>query len=391
MQAPRSFLVRLALLAAAAPIACTDDEDDAVPPCPVDTSAYQVPEPTRCAVDTVIGEELTVSSQAELDALAGCTRAAYHLFIAAPDLVSLAPLSSLEAVEGSLDIGRADVDDDPVPLCSLTGLESLTSVGGSLGIRGTQIENLSPLTTLGDIRGTFVLIDNPRLVDLLASGDELSVGGLHIAENPRLRSFRRFASVRGVLESVSISGNGRLQSLAGLEWIETVTSYLIVQGNHSLRDLEGLASLRSVPSISVEANDRMVDVSGLRSLVGDIEGHLAVVDNDAMISMALPASLTELGGLLVQGNENLERLDSGGLSVVAGSVEILSNPHLSAAEIDGFLARIAAGRTKVDGNEGATRLQRPCPWVDDSQCDEPPDSDFCAAGTDENDCDRIIE
>ncbi|HKO92923.1 MAG TPA: hypothetical protein VJU61_17330, partial [Polyangiaceae bacterium] len=80
---------------------------------------------------------------------------------------------------------------------------------------------------------------------------------------------------------------------------------------------------------------------------------------------------------LALGN-SIYALGVGALVEVTGTLLVQDNPELDASSLAGV-----QGRIKRSGNRDAVpTLLSPCPWADDDECDEPPDSDLCAPGTD---------
>src|SRR5687768_14505897 len=91
------------------------------------------PDESRCR--QLPGGQLEVRNQGELEALRGCSSIAGDLRIypfADPDLTALA---GLERVGGALTLGDPYTEPPPISFASLSGLESLRTVG-SLMLRG---------------------------------------------------------------------------------------------------------------------------------------------------------------------------------------------------------------------------------------------------------------
>ena len=108
----------------------------------------------------VIEGDVTLSTQAEINSFSG-TSITGNLTIYGSDIVDLTPLSTLESIDGSLW-----VFGNPA-LTNLVGLASLAAIGDGLSIEVnnalTHLDGLGNLTTVGDY---LTLQDNPLLTDL---------------------------------------------------------------------------------------------------------------------------------------------------------------------------------------------------------------------------------
>jgi hypothetical protein len=100
---------------------------------------------------------------------------------------------------------------------------TITSITGFLVIEGSDINDLSPLSSLVIVGGILEIRNNPALQSLAGLDALTSVGGI-----------------------LSISNNAALTSLTGLDGLITVGGNLVIQFNNALASLSGLDALTSV-------------------------------------------------------------------------------------------------------------------------------------------------
>jgi len=233
------------------------------------------------------------------------------------ELTNLNGLSNVQTVSGDLDIGGLDrychsqneicetVYRGNRELTDLAGLESLTSIGGTLFIIGN--ENLSSLTGLDNLE---------------------TIGGLNVHANDALTNFTgldRLKTISGDFELFDIYGDAEdvLPNPSNYYDNETVSRAL---GSNTLISFAGLDSLTT------------------------IEGSLRIVDNNALTNLSGLETLTSVGGNLVIGQIDFNSYDFPGgdqfyhelsgndalinllglenLAFVGGKLQIIGNPNI---------------------------------------------------------------
>lgn len=147
----------------------------------------------------VIEGNVEVNTQAEVDALAGVTRITGNLRLnGSYDIQTLAPLASLETVDGNL--------------ASLTGLVldfdgdgpvKNRTIGGDLNIIGFNESGPANLDGLGvpNVGGNVRVTGNPQLTDLTTTGLPFAFvgdGSLFIGQNPLLPECQVQQAVEGM-------------------------------------------------------------------------------------------------------------------------------------------------------------------------------------------------
>lgn len=215
-------------------------------------------------------------------------------------------------------------------------------VSGSLRFSGNLAVTLIELPALSEIGGDFLLVDNPKLTNVLASNLRKVGGGLSCYHNSQLHSLR-LPALREAPIQFSLHNNTSLS--------EIDAGHLAIVGAFRLSLCSGLhsASFPALAEIGVAfillQNEKLSVFEASR--VATIGVRITVRLNVALLRLHLPA-LVSVGGLLtIAANEllsdiNLERLST----IQRGSLQIVGNNALP-------LVRLPA-LTSVGGNESGT-------------------------------------
>lgn len=223
----------------------------------------------------------TATTQAQIDALAGCTTINGDLTINAPNATYLNSLSSLTTVTGNLMIANC------FNLTNLNGLSNLATVSGNLVIGGTNISNLNPLTSLTNVNG-IVLNTNNSLTDI-----------------------QTLSNVSGALNgNITIINNQILPNLNGLQNITQAAS-LNITNNPFLQNINGLSGLSTLTNnvsntLNIESNPQLSSLNGLNNLVNlPNNGGVRILTNNALTDISALASISNLAYLEITNNTNL--------------------------------------------------------------------------------------
>jgi hypothetical protein len=241
-------------------------------------------------------------------------------------LISLSGLENLTSIGGSLSVLNNEA------LISLMGLEGLSSIEGDISIRGnialTSLDGLDNLTSIaGDLiigEGDYwTFYGNPSLSNLAALNNLTFIGGdATISENDVLTSLDGMESLTSIGGELRIGGydfwndvghgNDALTSLDGLVNLTSVGGYLDISGNSSLTSLEGLGNLASIGGFFQVAYSALTSLDGLGSL-NSIGGDLSIYHNNVLNSL-----------------NGLQNIESGSIE----NLSIASNEVLSTCEIE---------------------------------------------------------
>ena len=227
-------------------------------------------------------------------AAAGCTSIDGDLVIVNVATSSLAPLSTLASISGSLHIVSN------AGLTSLAGLEGLTSIGGELQI-----------------------VDNPALTSLTGLSALTTIGRLRISSNAALTSLTGIESLAAIGGQVQIDDNPALASLTGLSALTTIGGRLRISSNAALSTLAGVSALATVDGdVKVEDNPALARLDGLEGL-RSVGGQLYIVDNPALSSFDALSALAIGDGLYVHRNDALPKAQARGPRVCPNPTESL--------------------------------------------------------------------
>ncbi|HFA50018.1 MAG TPA: hypothetical protein ENJ95_13500 [Bacteroidetes bacterium] len=267
---------------------------------------------------------LTLSSQAEVNAFGNCEIIDGQLTIQGGDITDLSPLDALKEVTGALVIiGNSN-------LSTLEGLNNLTSIGGLVLIDNPLLQNLLPLSnSSSEESGVLILRKNNSMSDLKGLEGITGTRSLDIRENANLQTLEGLDNLAIADGNFSISGNPALLNLNGLNSLHTVKDVFGIHDNAVLADISALAQLSSVYVMAIGRNPSLADLSGLENL-NDL-WTLSIVNNNALQNLDAFSSLTSItGDLTILENPvltdccGIQPLLSGGS--IGGAILIEGNP-----------------------------------------------------------------
>lgn len=211
---------------------------------------------------------ITLSTQAEVDDFVtnsgGCDAIVGNLFIgdfAGSDITDISGLTDITSIGGNLNIRFTD-------LTSLDGLQNLVSIG-SLSIGGnSQLADLDDLESLTSISGALSIVAN-GLTNIDALINITTLGGLSINNNSQLLNLEGLQNLSTINGSVQIAGNFQLTDFNGLWSLNTVTSRFQIS-RHSVTNLDGLQNLTTLTGdLVISLNSNLTDFCGLNTLLSE--------------------------------------------------------------------------------------------------------------------------
>ncbi len=274
------------------------------------------------------------------------------LTISGSDINDLSPLSTLTSVEGFLYIR------DNSALQSLAGLDALTSVGGSLLIRNNAaLTSLTGLDALESVGGFLEISNNSSLTSLAGLDALNSVEGfLYIQDNTALTSLSGLDALTSVGGTLLIQNNSALTSLTGLDAITSVGGDLNIYNNAVLTSLSVLDALTSVGGyINISTNAALTSLTGLDAITS-VGGDLSIYNNAVLTSLTGLDAITSVGGLLnISNNAVLTSLTGLDAITSVGNLSVNSNPALTNLTGLDALTTIG-GNLSVQSNSALTSL-----------------------------------
>jgi hypothetical protein len=381
-----------------------------------DTITRDIQRGSRCLESNVVEDDVLVSQQDELDALAGCEEFRGNLIVRAFAGADLTPLAALRRVEGELALGVPQTWDsiagflvsdrlDPqvdliragwvpslegvqalehagslylrgLPDADLTAFESLTSVGSAdswLGVILQQNQHLRDLTGLERLSGLpeLVVTLSPELVSL----NGLDATGLRFVSlyaSPALTDLSALAPVRNLDNLILYEiGVRDLSAFAGLESSENLSVF----NNPALVDASGLGALQRADTINVIGNAALEVLPSFVSFMLQ-PSTLAIRDNPELESVELdfsnaPTRRYDIQGFPEQGGDEYVGYELGvdvldirnnaqlqSVSVPAGLTKahlvlVSDNPSLTSIDL-GSLTEL--GQLSIDDNPGLAQV-----------------------------------
>ncbi len=279
----------------------------------IDSFQFNYPNCTEIEGDVVIesADDIDIS---DLFGLSTITSIAGSLSIVDNyELTSLEGLGNLLYIGSDLIIGLFDsygigLCGNPL-LTNLSGLDKLSTIGGSLKIIGNhQLNNLQGLNDLTSIGGNLVIgyswflgsCGNNSLSNVDGLENLTFIGGsLKIYANHSLTNLLGLNGLTSIGEHLFLEFNSALTDLIGLHNLYSIGGSIHIEDNNSLTNLSGLLSLETVGGdIQIQDNDNLIKIEGFNNL-NNMAGNLLIIDNDALISLSSFNSVNSIEGLVV--------------------------------------------------------------------------------------------
>lgn len=216
------------------------------------------------------------------------------LHIQGTDITDLSPLSSITVLGGGLTISGTS-------LVSLRGLDQLEIIGNRFYNSSTisnnrQLKNLDGLSRLMIIRGSVNIHQNDALHDLsgLDQLTQIEGGDLHISNCANLERINGFKKLWALDGSLTLNANPKLQDLSSFRKLSLLTGNLTIIQCNLLQNIEGFEGLTNLNSLHLNFNDALVRLDGFKN-----------VTKAGAILLDSMASITDLTGL-----SNISSLDA---------------------------------------------------------------------------------
>jgi len=215
----------------------------------------------------------------------------------------LSGLDNLTSIDGSLRIGIG-INHANDSLTSLSGLESLVHIGGSLEMYGNpQLSDLSGLNNLAFIGEEFSIGSNASLTCFSDLENLDTIGSaIYIHSNGLLTSLLGLDDINYVTGDLRVSSNTSLANLAGLDNISSISGDLKILSNNSITDLSELSNLTSVRgNISIEGNSQLINLSGLENIDPGTIAEVVIRNNENLSNcsvICICEYLKELYGII---------------------------------------------------------------------------------------------
>ena len=202
-------------------------------------------------------------------------------------------------------------------ITSLTPLNNLTFIGGSLSIRRLQVTSLPGITGIDTIMGGFVIDDCPNL-GANGFGNDLDlrfIGGVLTAKDlPMVTTTLPIDNLRHIGASLIFRRTG-ISNMDGLANLEEIGIALTLENNPNLTDLSALdrsggqnnrAAAPTLSNLRINDNDALVSLDGLAGWMISDNGTISITGNGSLSDCAAETVCDRL----TRGNANFITIEN---------------------------------------------------------------------------------
>jgi len=314
-----------------------------------------------CFAQPCLTEGIVFSTQEEIDdfpvSFPNCTEIEGDVTISGVDINDLTPLSAITQIRGNLIIYNNN------SLEVMTGLNNISHVNGNVHIgyfdigSGTGggnplLTNLEGLNSIQSIGGELELFANPFL-ESFEGLDELDSIGImcDICCNESITSLVGFEDLDFIGGWLTLDHNNNLMNLQGLDNLTVVQVGLSISSNEKLESLDGIESLTStgIGGIFINDNPILEDIDGLKNINGNI-GSIDIEYNDSLSVISCFNNVDTIASLMIEVNKSLESITGfNDVSSITESLVIYTNGKLKTVSGFSSLENIG-GNLMIFGN-----------------------------------------
>ena len=230
---------------------------------------------------------VTLTTQAEVDALLGCTHITGSLTIGpSTDIVNLDGLECIESISAGFNLVNNSV------LVDMSGLTNLTTVGNQISILNNPLLVTVDLEDInGSLGGSLEVQNNNGLVTLLGPTNLTTIG-----TNPF------------IAQDLFITGNPVLANITGFENLTSI-GWRFRIANTLEENLPDFANLMSVGTDIVFESNQNALLINIPNVTGILATDFKIQNNASLITLNAPVNLTSTGNdCFITGNPNLTNL-----------------------------------------------------------------------------------
>ncbi len=238
-------------------------------------------------------------------------------------------------IQGSLTIGN-DSGIHNNSITDLTPLSNINSVSGSFTVQyNDQLETLAGTEQIKELNDDLFIRSNKGLKSFNISEENTRFKKLEITGNDELVSLNGLFGLTETSRWLKIEHNNSLNSIAGLQNVVNIDGELIISDNPSLENLNGLSNLASINGeLAIQNNTILNNVDGLNNL-NSVRNELKILSNDALLNIEGLSNLNTFSGsgsgaIVIAANQSLTSLNGlqGLGSTFQGSISIEGNASL---------------------------------------------------------------
>ena len=176
-------------------------------------------------------------------------------------------------------------------ITNLSGLSTLTKINGSLNISNIGATTLNGLQNITEASSGLVISGNGNLSDLSGLGKLEDADIISIGSNRNLTSLSGLSNQLTEVGQLFILGNARLTTLNGLSQLRRVTEELTVTNNRALSDCSILCTILDSSNLS----DSNIEISGNANVCLD-QGVLESVCDSNTITLGNRSEVNNYNG-----------------------------------------------------------------------------------------------
>lgn len=274
---------------------------------------------------------VTLESQQQVNAFGAnnYTRVRGSIYIKGNDITDLSPLSSLVVIENGFEVKNTR-------LVNFHGLEKLEAIGNTFAhdfrVENNQLlKNYSGLKSLKFVNGTFYVLNNDALENLvgLESFTTSAYGEFRIDGCDKITSINGLEKMQMIFSSIMLKDNPLLTDLRAWGNLTMVSESIRIINNASLQRLDGFEKIKKLESFEIIGNQALNDISGIRN-IDTITRSIHINDNDALSDLSAFNNITTTQAISISNNAILP--DLGGfrdLQALQESIYIGNNASLT--------------------------------------------------------------
>lgn len=210
----------------------------------------------------------------------------------------LVSVSNAQVINGSVNLfTQAEVN-------SFTG-SSITGFLSINGTNGSDIIDLTPLSTLTSVGGNLNIVNNVTLTNLDGLNNLVSVGGdLALVGNDILGNINSLGNLTSVGRALRLGSNDSLTNIDGLLNLTSLGSLFI--DTTELKNIDGLRKITSLDKMDIRVNGQLKNINGLGNLTSLGGTFFAIISNARLTNLDGLSNLTSYAGdLLILSNDSL--------------------------------------------------------------------------------------
>lgn len=302
---------------------------------------------------------VTLTTQAEVDALASCTTITGNLTISGGgNALDLSPLSNISSITGNLFI--TSVSNNQVNI-----FPNLTTVGNGIAIQNNTFQQFSGFNSFTTLTaGTLQFLNNSQLQTISGFNSLISLtsgGNLGFVGNSNLETINAFSNLQTI--NGLLIRNTKLTNINFMTSLNTNNGQLSIESNPLLTNAtfpnmvnhnfsNGTTGVRYIrfinnilltsigninfngssncESLLIQSSPLLDTITNLNSTSNFYVVGIVQITGTALQNLSFLQGLTECIGLTLSNNSSLQNLNGlSNLTGIGGNVNISNNPQLS--------------------------------------------------------------